>query len=247
MPVSDELLERALRLEPAAVEELLTEVYPSVRRMAVALVGREDVGGRVVRGVMNRGLRVLPTWRAGLLPENWFYHHTVLSAREAEAAVGAPREPQQDPLVTHAPPPGPTDSGYVAFVRAVRRLPQQQTEAFVLYHGEHLNPRLLGVAMDCSSQAAENHLRAATEALAAMSGGPVEPHAATLAHAYDALSPSAAEPVKVIRPQVRRAVRARLFRRFVRGLVVLLILGLVAAAAWAGWHWRHVLQDLLHR
>ena len=110
--------------------------------------------------MIRRSLRVLPKWRTGVVPENWFYHHTLLSAR---GFLARPPDPHQDLLVTAAPAPkdprdaapptgeialawvGPDEASYVAFVRALRNLPAQQAEAFILHHGERLNERLLGV------------------------------------------------------------------------------------------------------
>ena len=95
--------------------------------------------------------------------------HGAGGARGRHGATAALRaDGNQDPLVARA---SFADPAYTAFVRAVRGLPEQQAEAYLLYHGERLNERLLGVAMDCSAAAAANHLQAATDALTAMSGG----------------------------------------------------------------------------
>src|SRR4051794_4055506 len=191
MAIGDDLLRRAKDYDRRALEELLSDVYPVVYRMAHALTGRPGAGRQVVHDVIRRSLRVLPKWRTGVVPENWFYHHTLLSARQF---LSRPPEPRQDLLVTAAPnaspdadagaaPPtgeialawvAPTDASYVAFVRALRSLPPQQAEAFILHHGERLNERLLGVAMDCSLTAAATHLGAAKAALNAVSGGRTE-------------------------------------------------------------------------
>ena len=239
MPVSEELLDRARDLDPVATEALLSDVYPSVRRIALALVADEGAARAVARRVMDQGLRVLPGWRHGATPENWFYHHTLLAAREAAAARSADGRP--DPLVARA---SFADPAYAAFVRAVRGLPEQQREAYLLHHGERLNERLLGVAMDCSAAAATNHLQAATEALAAMSGGDHARCTAILAKAYADLSPEPSEAGIVVHPSVRRARRRRLLRGIVRAILALVVLALLVAIAWAGWHWRHVLQQL---
>ena len=118
MPVSEELFDRARDLDPVATEALLSDVYPSVRRIALALVGDEGAARAVARRVMDQGLRVLPGWRQGATPENWFYHHTLLAAREAAAVRPAPSaDGRQDPLVARA---SFADPAYAAFVRAVR-------------------------------------------------------------------------------------------------------------------------------
>ena len=62
--------------------------------------------------------------------------------------------PNQDLLITVGPTGLPA---YAGFIRALRTLPVQQAEAFILHHGEHLNERLLGVAMDLSTGAAGSH------------------------------------------------------------------------------------------
>src|SRR5215208_3098261 len=186
MPVSEAMLARAQEGDSAAMEAVLTESYPCISRIARAVSGDERAADRVVDLVLERSLRVLPTWRQGVIPENWFYHHTLLTAREFAADHRA--DPRRDPLVTHAGPAA-NDPGYVAFVRALRGLPEQQAEAFLLNHGEMLNERLLGVAMDCSATAAEKHLAAATVAMAAIAGPNLGAYTAALHRAYSALTP----------------------------------------------------------
>ena len=191
-----------------------------------------NVAADVADFVLTRGMRVMPTWRRGSMPENWFYHHTLLAARDRAASRPAP-DPRADLLVPNLPPPGP---GYVAFVRALRSLPAQQSEAFILHHGERLNPRLLGVAMDCSSAAAENHLSAANAALSAVVGPSLAPYAGTMSRAYVALGPAEAEVAPAVRRYAREYVGPLRLRRMVRRLI---LLGVVVALASAGWHWRH--------
>ena len=257
MAIADDLLRRAKDYDCGAMEELLADVYPAVYRMAHALTGRPGAGRQVVHDVVRRSLRVLPNWRPGLVPENWFYHHTLLSAREF---LARPPDPRQDLLVTAAPSaadaePAPTgeialawvapdQASYVAFVRALRNLPVQQAEAFILHHGERLNERLLGVAMDCSVAAAANHLAAANVALNAVTAGRTDAFAATLSRAYRALTPPPATIHPVARKYVARAIRPRWLRRIFR---VTLLLALLTGACLA-WRerarWLPVVQDL---
>lgn len=237
MPVSDDVLARAKRGDRRAVEAVLLESFPSVNRMAHALTGRPATAARLIRLVLQRGVRVLPTWRKGMIPENWFYHHTLLAARQVEAK---PPDSEHDLLVTAGPT---TAAEYTAFVRALRNLPRQQTEAFVLHHGERLNPRLLGVAMDCSTQAASTHLAAATAALEAISGGQLPQLTEALSRAYAQLTP----PEKAIHASVQKQVSAVVWRkrvrRMVRRLILLVILG---AVAYAGWRYRDTLLQWIH-
>ena len=239
MPVSEELLAQAQNGNAAAMEALLAESYPSVCRIARAVAGEEHVAHYIVDLVLERSLRVLPTWRRGVIPENWFYHHTLLTARDF-AAVNAV-DPRRDPLVTQAAAAS-TDPGYVAFVRALRGLPEQQAEAFLLNHGEMLNERLLGVAMDCSATAAEKHLAAASEALAAIAGPQREAYTAALHRAYTSLTPQEGSGVREVRAFVRRTRRRHLLRRLMRWLLVLLVLG---ASAYAAWRWRDRIRSMV--
>src|SRR5688572_15823413 len=167
MEIPAALFDQAKKLKRPAVDDLFAMVYPAVVRIAKALAGRDDVADGVVRFVMLRASRMIPTWRDETAAERWFLHHTVLTARRAAAHEPSPKH---DLLVAPPSPADPPTPAYVAFVRAVRQLPVQQREAFLLHAGERFNPRYLGVAMDCSTQAAQAHLDAATAALRTVVG-----------------------------------------------------------------------------
>src|SRR5258708_35851672 len=152
------------RSERTAIESVINECFPAVHRVTHALTGNPAIASRIVRFVLRRGVSVMPRWRTGLIPENWFYHHTLLTIRRIEVP---PPPADRDLLITAGPA---TEPEYVAFVRALRGLPNQQIEAFILHHGEHLNERLLGVAMDLSTGAAAAHLAAATGTLQTIAG-----------------------------------------------------------------------------
>jgi len=235
MAVSDETMARVRKWDRHAAEEVLAECYPVVHRVAHVLIGDATAAGRVTQHVLRQGMRVMPGWRKGLIPENWFYHHTLLAVRET--APRQPPSPDRDLLVTAGPTGEPS---YVAFVRAIRSLPGQQMEAFVLHQGEKLNPRLLGVAMDCSTQAAANHLAAAMETLRSIAGDNFSAHADALHRACMSLSPPAALVRSGARSQVGRALWRRRFRRLIRRLV---ILALLAGIAYAAWRWRDPLME----
>src|SRR3954447_10944249 len=118
MAIGDETLTRAKDFDRQAMVDLLSDVYPAVYRMAHALTGRPGAGRQVVHDVIRRSLRVLPKWRTGVVPENWFYHHTLLSARDF---LARPPDPKQDLLVTAAKtqqrptPPVNTATGEIGF------------------------------------------------------------------------------------------------------------------------------------
>lgn len=242
MFASDDLLDRAQRMEPAAMHGLLAGAYPAVGRIACALVGREDLARRVAARVLARSLRVLPSWRRGAAPENWYYHHTLIAAREAAGAAGPDVDPLADALVARSP--DAVNAGYVAFVRALRRLPPQQAEAFLLHHGERLNQRYLALAMDCSTAAAEAHLRAAGESLDALVAGGVGAHVTALTQAYAALTPAAGSFDAALRGIVGGYLRPIRRRRLLRRLVLIMIVGLCAVALW---HWRDAIGSIVGR
>jgi DNA-directed RNA polymerase specialized sigma24 family protein len=221
MAISEELLDKAMKSDRAAMEAVLVDVYPAVFRVANALTGRAGAARLVLNDVLRRSLRVLPKWRRGVVPENWYYHHTIIAARQAAAA---PPELRDDVLVKLA---GTQDPTYLAFVRALRSLPRQQSEAFLLHHGERLNTRLVGVAMDSSQQAAAEHLKAADAAMATVGGEAMPALTATLLKAYAALVP----PANSVHPAARKYVNRHRAKRMANRLVKLaLLLGLLAAA-----------------
>jgi DNA-directed RNA polymerase specialized sigma24 family protein len=221
MEISPQLFARAQKLNRPAVEALFASVYPAVLRVARGLSGRTDVADGVVRFVMLRAPVMLPRWRDATAAERWFLHHTVLTARRAAA-----HEPKakNDLLATDA------DPSYAAFVRAIRQLPIQQREAFILHAGERFNPRFLGVAMDCSTDAAQNHLDAATTTLRGIAGNDFAALANHLANSYAHLGPAAD-----VGRWAGKALRPHRFRRFIRRLVFALVFALLVFAAW---HWR---------
>jgi DNA-directed RNA polymerase specialized sigma24 family protein len=227
MTLTEEILADAREWKPAALEALLAAGYAPAQRIAHALSGNDAVGRAVAELLIQRGLRFLPNWVDPSTAENWFCHHAVLTTRSAN--VPPPPDPLQDPLVLHGPADQPA---YAAFVRALRLLPPQQREAFILHHGERLNPRMLGVAMDCSMQAAETHLKAATETLQTVSEGTVESMAAGLTRAYAALQASEPDASPAVRVYVQRVRRRLLARRLIRVSVVALLLAGVAALVW---------------
>jgi DNA-directed RNA polymerase specialized sigma24 family protein len=236
MAVSEATLDRAVRRDRAAIEAMLADVYPAVFRLAHALTGRPGAAGQVLHDVLRRSLRVMPKWRRGTVPENWYYHHTLITARHL--APGPP-DPRDDVLVARSATPD--DPAYRAFVRAIRSLPRQQAEAFLLHHGERLNTRLLGVAMDCSHAAAADHLKAADSAIGAVGGGQTAALTATLERAYASLVP----PPHAIRPSARKYVAKHLRPLKVkRVLLVLAFLGVLVAAYFA-WQARDKLMKLL--
>jgi DNA-directed RNA polymerase specialized sigma24 family protein len=203
MPLTPELLERAKQGRRQAIVAVVAENYPRVQRIAYALCGREETGRTVVKQVVRRSLGAMRGWKHTGDPQRWFLHHSVLASRQKkymEIDLAA------DPLIRGVE----TNSAYFpAFIRAVRTLPMQQREAYILHHGERLDVRGLAIAMDCSQEAAANHLREATAALTAYGGDFFPTFTAHLTQTYDRLSP----PDELIVPAVQASLRSKLIPR----------------------------------
>ena len=234
--VDTDTLERAKAGDRPAVETVIDVCYPPVHRVAHALTGDPTVARSVVKFVLRRGLNVMPRWRQGIIPENWFLHQTILIIRR----VTAPLPPaERDLLITAGPA---TDPAYAAFVRTLRELHGQQAEAFILHHGEKLNTRFIGVAMDCSTQAATGHLNAATEKLKTLVGDRFDELTAAMGTAYMSLTP----PETIIHGSAITAVSNSIWlKRLGRMVRRLIWLALLAGAGYAVWRWHAVLLEWL--
>ncbi|HEY8666047.1 MAG TPA: sigma-70 family RNA polymerase sigma factor [Tepidisphaeraceae bacterium] len=226
MPISPDILAAARKLKPAAVSALLREEYPMVYRMARGLTGRDDAARSVVRFVVRQGLHAMPRWQDETAPHRWFQHHTVLTARRTRR-----HEPdaQRDVLVSHATAPDPA---YVAFVRALRHLPIQQKEAFILAQGERLDTRQLAIAMDCSTEAAANHLIAARQALLSVAGDTVGALSDRVAAAYARLQAPEELVIPSVQSYVRRYISLARLGRAALWILVLAVVGFIALVAW---------------
>lgn len=224
MPIGTATLESARKLSPPAVAEVLQDHYPTVHRLAHGLSGRSDVGAGIVRYVMHRSIAILPTWTEEFQPETWFHHFTVITARRSIRH----RPDARNDLLLGDSGVAP-DPAYVAFVAALRALPQQQQEAFILHSCEKLGPRTSSLAMDCSTEAAGNHLRSALHALQLVSGERYEVFATRACNAYRRLTP----PPDAILPRVQSIIRRRVWpRRIARWIGWALLLGAIAGVIW---------------
>ena len=228
MPLDEDLFERAAKAQPAAVEAVLSAMYPAVHRIAHSLAGRPDLAVNIVRRVMIQAIDQLPRLRNADAAEHWFYHFTVLASRQA-AIQAVP--PEKDVLLKE-PTPNPA---YTALVRALRKLPMQQREAFILHYAERLNTRFLAVSMDCSTKAAEQHLQSAKQAITPLAAENFDTFINDLAHVHTSLTP----PENELRPSVHAIVTRSLWpKRIKRILKVLLLLILAAVGAYLVWRFR---------
>jgi hypothetical protein len=208
-----------------AIERLLTEQYPVVHRMAHALTGRSDLGSSVTRLMMKRGL-ALASRSIHLATPRWFEHHAVLATRQT-----ARYQPDlHNESLMSAAQAG--DAPYAAFIRAVRGLPFQQREAFILHHGGRFDHRRLATAMDCSTEAAANHLQAAELSLRQMAGGRYDALLSQMRAAYEMLLPDEHLYLPAVTGRVRRYLRLRRLLRLTGWLIFLAALTTAGFAAW---------------
>ncbi|HVT88010.1 MAG TPA: RNA polymerase sigma factor [Tepidisphaeraceae bacterium] len=226
MELTSDVLDGARRGNRSAIVELLTMHYPIVWRMAVGLTGRQDVGRGVTKYLMQRSLRAMPRWKDEGAPLRWFHHHTLLSTRRTEKHSP---QPGQDTLIQT----GADAPAYVAFIHALRSLPMQQREAFLLCYGEKLETRAIAVAMDCSIVAAGNHLREATDRLRALGPEDFDAHSKLMGQTYQKLAPDEELSVQDVRQRVRRYLFPYFLRRTAGRLVSLVLF----AAVLYGTYW----------
>jgi DNA-directed RNA polymerase specialized sigma24 family protein len=222
----DDLVQAAAGLQSAALNRLLRVQYSQVCRIAHALSTRPVVAKKIVKRVMKASAQFLPKWQSAQESDNWFLHHTILVTREMVGSASP--KPENDYLIQHAGSPTPP---YLAFVRALRLLPPQQREAFLLSRGERLEIRPLALAMDCSITAAKNHLSAAEEALQKIAGNGFEPQIVALAGVYASLTPpedKIAADVAIATSSIRR----RYWRRMLITFLEMLVLALLAWTIW---------------
>lgn len=225
-----ELLGAAQAGNRRALKAVFADVHPSVTRLARSLCGDVQAGDRVAEICFKHAVNVLSRWSAGQDPQNWFAHHAVQTSRQV--CPGRP-DPVDDALA-NALPPAERTPALLALIRGVRRLPPQQAEAFILHHAERLNTRLIGVAMDCSMQAASTHLMAADQAIKMLVGEQFDALTEQLRRACMALTPPTDQSERVAGRYAGQWVAARLRRRVMKFGAFLLIVGL-AVVGWFLW------------
>jgi DNA-directed RNA polymerase specialized sigma24 family protein len=239
MALDADQLARARKYDWTPLEQMLEQKFPAVCRMSHGLTGREDVALKVVERIMRQAIERVPEWRDVETAERWFYHHTILAARET-AETEKP-EPDKDLLVKLCENPTPA---YVAFIRAIRNLPVQQREAFILHHGEDLNTRQMATAMDCSTKAAEMHLDAAHDALEPIAGDAFVALRERLTRAYAAMTPADAVVRPTVRPYVARVIIPMRIKRTARLVLFSSLLLFTCIVAWSRRHQIPVLDSI---
>jgi DNA-directed RNA polymerase specialized sigma24 family protein len=207
---------------------LLAHHYPRTYRITVSLCGDRFIAHTVTRQVLLQGLRVHDQWETESDVGRWFAHHTVLLARQSLA--GRVPDAAADELLTLT-----TDPVFLTILRTIRFLPPQQREAFLLHHGEQFDLRQLATAMDCSSEAAANHLIAATQALRPVAADRLGDFTAQLPQLLQRLLP----PPQTIAVESQRVAKRYIWpqrlRRWVGWPLTLIALAWLLYLGWRLW------------
>jgi DNA-directed RNA polymerase specialized sigma24 family protein len=231
---TQELLDRVRSGDREAAEDLFAECHPPARRTLAALIGDDERAEKAVDELFRQARAVMRRWPESVDPVNWCYHRAVLAARRFGG--GRHEDVADDPLV-RALPIELRSPAYLAMIRALRRLGGQRAEAFILHHGERLNPRLLGVAMDCSAAAAATHLSAADTHIRALTQDQFDQLTEHLRRAVVGLTPPPAVSRQFAQAQARAWAVKQAGIGLGRLLRTLLLLSLLAGLVWAAVRW----------
>jgi hypothetical protein len=192
-----------------ATQRVYAVAMPTCERMALALCGSRDAAARVLHGLVQRSAGQMSVWRSADEAGRWFMHHTVLLTREHAPAHVV------DEALLHGVG-GPDVVAYGAMIYALRKLPQQQREAFILTHAQRWNTRLCAVAMDCSNRAVETHLIEANKKIQSLTGEHFDALTSALRTVYTTLPLDVPLPPGTL---ARRIHRGRSMRRLLRLLI----------------------------
>ncbi len=150
--ITDEDIDRARAGDTGAIERVYAQALEPCARVATSIAGQTDIAQKVLRELVRRSVKQLEHWEYADAASAWFMHHTVILLREYRKPVPADRD-----ILLHDIG-GPDVVQYHAMINAIRKLSDQQQEAFILTHAQRWNTRLCAVAMDCSNTAVETHL-----------------------------------------------------------------------------------------
>src|SRR3569623_1349805 len=184
LDLDPDLVHAASQGSADALTTVLAACYPTMARVAIAVSGDTGRGLLLVKELVGLAMTAAPKWQEETAPARWFMHHTILNLRQHPIVC------KTDPLLQYA---AGKEIPYTAYLRALRKLPPQQVEAFILTHGEGLDNRRLAIAMDCSTTAAANHLTAAEDMLKTVAAAEYGERVTEFKKAYANLSPDAAQ------------------------------------------------------
>lgn len=209
-----------------AAQRIFALALPVCHRMAITLSGSFDIARTATIKLAQQAQRKLPDWADADDAARWFMHHTILLMRQHAVPL-----PWQNDALLHDVG-GPHLLQYQQMIQALRKLPLQQQEAFLLTIAQRWNARYVAVAMDCSTTAVTTHLEEAHRQLRPMLG-----------KSYDALCQALCQvhrtlPIQLPVNAADLAVRIRTRRSFaglaqVAGWIIILTgLLVIAYFAW---------------
>ena len=233
--ISDDHVRDARKGKRHGLEAVLRANYPRICRVSYALCAEQDKGQAAAKTVLRRALPIAWTWEGPVDVAHWLLHHCVQTARQIRGqkeGVDAPApKPREDCLAFG----GGLPAEYAAFVKAIRSLPFQQMEAFLLTYGEELDTRGVAIAMDCSTAAAANHLNSARKALATVAGEKYTELTEDVGKVYAALTPKDEMVVEKVATGVSRHLARQRAGKTVKVLGPLLLLSAIALLVWVLW------------
>jgi len=191
-----------------AITTILRGCYPIVYRIAYLLTGDANSARGVTRQILRQSVRFVSKWHDDAAALRWYAHHTVLASRAVTP------EFHSSQLVRL---PEWVDSAHSGWYAELMRLPRPQREAFLLHHAAGMDLRQLATAMDCSTQAAANHLVAAATAMKRIGEASLSQWTAGLPDALRRLIP----PDEIIHVDVQRQIRRALWPGRIKRWVVM--------------------------
>lgn len=217
--ITDEDLWSSQQGNPGALQRVYSQALEPCARIAYSLCGDPDQAQQVMRKLVRRSVRQFRQWKYADEASAWFMHQTILLLREIDSSI----QTRDDPLLKDVA--GPDVIQYAAMIRAIRNLPQQQKEAFLLTHAQRWNTRLCAIAMDCSNTAVVTHLKEAERQLQPLLGQ----HASALVEYLHQVHRSM--PIQYPKAPIRIGARIRARRALGRlvyalgwGLILLIVL-----------------------
>jgi DNA-directed RNA polymerase specialized sigma24 family protein len=214
--------------------DVIVRYVPEAFAIATLLTGSFEVGRQAIHRLTVASMKQLPTWTDPDEGRRWFRHQAVLVARQLGTSG-------VDDVHVFARADSALPAGFPAFIRAVRKLPQQQQESFLLQHGLGFDPRERGVAMDCSTTAAQTHLQEAERQLIPLLGADYNLMRVTLRDGATRLL-DVQDPHGFVARRYR-SPRGRRRRDAMLGLLVILCAS--AGVAWLAWSYRNEIREFL--
>ncbi len=227
--ITDEDIAAARNGNTGAIERVYAQALEPCCRIATSIAGRHDVARSVLKTLVRRSTGQLEKWDYADEASAWFMHHTVILLREYRKPIS----PDHDPLLHEIG--GPDVVQYRAMINAIRALPEQQQEAFILHHAQRWNTRLCAVAMDCSNTAVEAHLSEANRQIQPLLGINFAALIGFLQQVHRSVPLELPAAPKTIATKIK-ARRGLQFLTYIAGwlLILAIIVAIVAAAVLIG-------------